>query len=119
MKSIEIREKRLELGLTQEELATKLGMSARSIINYEKGGVIPKTKNEMLEEFFNNSKKNNESLEDIIYNRIEDKFKERLDLIEQTQQLLQEDFVRVFKIVMNKDKTLSTEKQHRLTRKES
>lgn len=53
MNSIELKEKRLKLGLTQEELAEKLGVSARTIINYEQGGVIPKSKNALFQAVFN------------------------------------------------------------------
>lgn len=37
------------LGLTQEELAKKIGVSRNTIINYEKGGVIPESKIQLLQ----------------------------------------------------------------------
>jgi len=48
VKSEQIRERRKELNLTQDELAKKIGVSKRTIINYEKGEVIPETKAEIL-----------------------------------------------------------------------
>lgn len=48
-----IREKREELGLTQSELATLIGVSLRTIQNYEKDGVIPSSKHEILRNVLN------------------------------------------------------------------
>lgn len=48
MNGEKIRERRKELGMTQEELAEKLGISTRSVINYEQGHVIPKSKQAIL-----------------------------------------------------------------------
>lgn len=53
MNNIEIRKKRKELGLTQEDLAKKLGVSLKTISNYEKGEVIPSSKQELLQEILN------------------------------------------------------------------
>ena len=44
MNALEIKEKRKKLGLTQDELAKKLGVSLKTISNYEKGEVIPESK---------------------------------------------------------------------------
>lgn len=39
----EIREQRKRLGMTQEELAKRLGVSTRTVQNWEQGGVVPAT----------------------------------------------------------------------------
>lgn len=48
MDGLQIRQKREELGLTQKELADLIGASRETIINYEKGRPIPKSKSEIL-----------------------------------------------------------------------
>ncbi len=48
MDGVEIKQKREELGLTQKELADLIGASRETIINYEKGKPIPKSKSEIL-----------------------------------------------------------------------
>ncbi|OCB78005.1 LexA family transcriptional regulator [Flavobacterium crassostreae] len=55
MKGIEIRNKRKELGLTQKDLAIKLGVSHNTISNWEKGEVIPLSKENLLNNFVNNN----------------------------------------------------------------
>ena len=44
-----IREQRKRLGLTQEELAKRLGVTARTVQNWENGGAIPSTTTAKLE----------------------------------------------------------------------
>lgn len=44
MEGSEIRDKRKSLKLTQGKLADRLGVSKRTIINYENGAVIPESK---------------------------------------------------------------------------
>jgi len=51
MNGLDIKRRREELGLAQQELANKIGVSRNTIINYEKGGVIPEPKRQMLEAF--------------------------------------------------------------------
>lgn len=60
MKMLNIKESRKKLNLTQEQLARKLGVSRKTLISYENGGVIPETKRELLltilssdEDFYN------------------------------------------------------------------
>jgi transcriptional regulator with XRE-family HTH domain len=53
MNAKELKEKRIKLGFTQEELAIRLGVSKRTIINYEKGEVIPITKSELINNVLN------------------------------------------------------------------
>lgn len=53
MDGSEIRRKREELELTQSELASLVGVSLRTIQNYEKGGVIPASKSEILHKVLN------------------------------------------------------------------
>ena len=40
-----IRERRMQLGLTQTELANKIGVTLRTITKYEKQGVMPRGRN--------------------------------------------------------------------------
>lgn len=53
MNAEEIKEKRKKLGLTQDDLAKKIGTTKRTIINYEKGEVIPDSKKEILHSVLN------------------------------------------------------------------
>lgn len=46
----EIKRFRKSKGLTQEQLAKIIGVSKRTILNYEKGEMIPKTKINILKE---------------------------------------------------------------------
>lgn len=48
MNNLEFKEIRHKLGLTQKELAERLGVSVNTIQNYEKGGVIPASKDKIL-----------------------------------------------------------------------
>lgn len=56
MNGIELKENRIKLGLTQEKLGELLGVSKRTVINYEQGEVIPTTKSEILHRVFSGSK---------------------------------------------------------------
>lgn len=49
MSGEDIKKKRKELGLTQEELARLIGVSKNTILNYEKGRVIPDSKISILD----------------------------------------------------------------------
>ena len=53
MNAEEIKEKRKKLGLTQDDLAKKIGTTKRTIVNYEKGEVIPISKQEILHQVLN------------------------------------------------------------------
>jgi transcriptional regulator with XRE-family HTH domain len=48
MNALEIKEKRKIIGLTQQELAVILGVSLKTVTNYENGGVIPESKQALL-----------------------------------------------------------------------
>ena len=48
MNNVQLRENRKRCGFTQEKLAERLGVSKRTIINYEHGEVIPSTKDKIL-----------------------------------------------------------------------
>lgn len=48
MNNLDVKSIREKLNLTQEELAQKIGVSRNTIINYEKGGVIPESKRKLL-----------------------------------------------------------------------
>ncbi len=52
MNNIELKEKRKKLGLTQDMLAKELGVDRRTVINYEKGEVIPESKVKLLDVIF-------------------------------------------------------------------
>ena len=45
---MDVKKIRNSLNLTQEELAKRIGVSRNTIVNYEKGGVIPDSKSEIL-----------------------------------------------------------------------
>lgn len=47
-----VKEIRRLLGITQKELAEKIGVSLKTITNYETGGVIPDSKIQMLQSLF-------------------------------------------------------------------
>lgn len=53
MKAEEIKIKRKELGLTQKQLAEKVGVSTQTINGYENGKEIPSTKYQILENVLN------------------------------------------------------------------
>lgn len=55
MNTIDIKKIREKFNLTQEKLAELIGVSRNTIINYEKGGKIPESKRQIL----NNITKNN------------------------------------------------------------
>ena len=49
-----VKELRAILGISQKDLAEKLGVSIRTIANYEAGGVIPMNKQLMIEGMLSN-----------------------------------------------------------------
>lgn len=55
MKELNIKELRKEIGFSQTELAKKIGVSRQTIVNYEKGDVIPETKKELLYNILQNN----------------------------------------------------------------
>jgi len=48
MNALDIKNKRKELGLNQADLAKRLGVSLKTISNYENGEVIPESKMALL-----------------------------------------------------------------------
>lgn len=48
MDGLEIKKHRKRLGFTQEKLAKMIGVSPKTIVNYEAGGVIPESKKDIL-----------------------------------------------------------------------
>ena len=58
MNGLEVRKIREKMNLTQKELAVLTGNSERTIINYENGKVIPKTKHEIFQNLLNKNIKN-------------------------------------------------------------
>jgi len=55
MNALEIKNRRRELGLTQADLAKKLGVSLKTVSNYENGEVIPESKKELLLNILSNN----------------------------------------------------------------
>ena len=53
MKGLEIKEKRKKLNLTQEELGKLMGVTKKTILNYESGEVVPQSKREILHQVLN------------------------------------------------------------------
>lgn len=97
MNALEIKENRKKLNLTQAELAKMVGVTTKTISNYENGEVIPESKKELLLSIFN--KESNITLNEpntdyytVIKNRfpgseqkikqIEEKIRERRKIIE-------------------------------------
>lgn len=58
MNALQVKENRKRMGLTQEELGLKLGVSKRTIINYEQGTLIPESKEKLLHIIFNEKVQN-------------------------------------------------------------
>ena len=52
MNAIEIKEKRLLLGISQKELAKRTGVSTQTINGYENGKEIPTTKHPILQAYY-------------------------------------------------------------------
>jgi DNA-binding XRE family transcriptional regulator len=52
MNADEIKEKRKMLKMTQDDLAKELGVDRRTVINYEKGEIIPESKVKLLDMVF-------------------------------------------------------------------
>jgi len=82
MNALEIKQKRKKLGLTQEELAKKLGVSLKTISNYEKGEVIPESKKELLHKILN-SESNNTLNEPEENYTIQDEFEEKISQVKE------------------------------------
>lgn len=58
MNTLDIKEIRKKLQLTQEELGNLIGVSRNTIINYEKGGKIPDSKSTILNNLLNENAQN-------------------------------------------------------------
>lgn len=63
MDSVELREKRKSLGLTQKEFASLIGVSGNTIINWEGGKKIPVSKYTILRSVFDKHTKNTKKSE--------------------------------------------------------
>lgn len=63
MNALEIKEGRKKLGFTQAELAKKLGVSVKTISNYENGEVIPESKMDLLHSILSNNTLNEAATE--------------------------------------------------------
>jgi len=62
MNTLDIKEIRRKLQLTQEELGNLIGVSRNTIINYEKGGKIPDSKSTILNNLLNENAQNKSTL---------------------------------------------------------
>ncbi|WP_294822656.1 helix-turn-helix domain-containing protein [uncultured Flavobacterium sp.] len=49
MSNLDLKTRRKEAGLTQQQLAIELGVDRRTIINYEKGDSIPESKSKLID----------------------------------------------------------------------
>ncbi|SFO05593.1 Helix-turn-helix [Paenimyroides ummariense] len=58
MNTLDVKEIRKKLQLTQEELGNLIGVSRNTIINYEKGGKIPDSKSTILNNLLNENAQN-------------------------------------------------------------
>ena len=65
----EIKQLRAILGITQKELAEKIGTSIKTIANYEAGAVIPMGKQRLLHSLLVNARNNTSSGDNINSNR--------------------------------------------------
>lgn len=54
MNDLDVRKIRESLGYTQEEFGNLIGVSRNTVMNYEKGGTIPKSKRQILNELITN-----------------------------------------------------------------
>jgi transcriptional regulator with XRE-family HTH domain len=91
MNALEIKQNRKKLKLTQAELAIKLGVSLKTVSNYENGEVIPETKLALLRAIFKIDSNNtlNEPLEEYEINGIELKVKQTLALIKEHKKIIE------------------------------
>lgn len=64
MNELNIKELRTKNGYSQADLAKKLGVSRQTIVNYEKGEVIPESKKDLLYNILHNDLKNDNNVID-------------------------------------------------------
>lgn len=83
MKALEIKEKRLSLGLTQKELAKQMGVSTQTINGYENGKEIPTTKYQILDTILNNNVSNIIKSPIELYTKNQSGFDEKIVQIEE------------------------------------
>mgnify|MGYP000231582824 FL=1 len=88
MSNLEIKEIRKKLKLSQTDLAKMLGVSLRTIQNWEAGETIPKTKHEILRNILSNK---NEPLTEKENDIIEINELNNIDLLEKENILLKHD----------------------------
>lgn len=92
MNALEITENRKKLGLTQAELAEKIGVSLKTISNYENGGKIPKSKKVLLLNVLSNNTLNIIEEPSTIYNKTEIKnigYKRNLEKIKELKKSIE------------------------------
>ena len=76
MNALEIKTNLKKLGLNQDELAKRLGVSVKTISNYENGEVIPESKKELLHKILNET-------EEIVLKEPPSDYNEEKNIIEQ------------------------------------
>ena len=103
MSGDEIKKLRNNLKLTQEDLAEMLGVTRLTISNYEKGGKIPEARLVMLNDILKGSSSSEKPtiiLDDIIYQRMYNRLKPELDILDKDLKSLHGDFMKLFKTVI-------------------
>jgi transcriptional regulator with XRE-family HTH domain len=83
MKALEIKEKRLSLGLTQKVLAELIGVSTQTINGYENGKEIPSTKYQILDTILNKGISNIVKEPPELYTKNQSGFNEKISQIEE------------------------------------
>lgn len=98
MNALEIQKRRKELGLNQTQLAKKLGVSVKTISNYENGEVIPLSKKALLLQILSDNAQNESSdlnkIDNVNYTGFDEKtnqIKERISQHEEICFLLKDD----------------------------
>jgi DNA-binding XRE family transcriptional regulator len=90
MNSLELKELRKKQGLTQQQLANLIGVSLKTVQNYEKGEVIPETKHEILRNVLNPMVINEPNTEyKIIQTNCEEKLQNAIKEIELKNEIIE------------------------------
>lgn len=93
MSDIKIKEIREKHRLTQEDFAAKLGVSVRTVSNWENGGVIPSTSKKKIQMIFGDNEACEETIEE------KDNIGRLISIMEKDHQLIRD-------ILEKKDETI-------------
>ncbi|QYS89093.1 helix-turn-helix domain-containing protein [Flavobacterium davisii] len=88
-----LKENRKKYGLTQSDLGKLLGVAKRTIINYEKGEIIPDTKSELLHNIFSKLKaENSNSISKVNFEENEKNnfLKEKIEMLSEQVNILKD-----------------------------